>query len=473
MRLTSSTRYEGRDTPSAGPTRFFRTAGFRLTALYATIFAASAAILFGVVYWVACGTLEGQLKASVEQKAATLEQIYSDAGIEGVRAEIEQYARQGPGRTGYYALENAAGERVAGDIPTGVAIPEPGWAHIKLPMLNREHGNRDDEDALHIQALGIRFPDGSRLLVGEDARRIQEAREAMLQAFGWGGASMLLLAGAGGVFMSLGFLHRVESINRAVVSIMGGNLSERVAVWNAHDDLDQLALNFNAMLDRIEVLMDSLRQVSNDIAHDLRMPLSHLRQKLERASEAGLEECRLGVDEAILDVDDILRTFAAMLRIAQIESGSRKTSFAEVDLSGLAEFVAESYGPVAEERGQRLSARVEPGITVTGDKDMLTQMLVNLVENAVRHCPEGANIDISLQHGDAMAVLAVADNGPGIPAGERDKVFRRFYRVDRSRSTPGTGLGLSLVKAVANLHDAQVELRDNAPGLVVEVQFQI
>jgi len=456
------------------PSNIFRAASFRLAALYAAVFALSVAVLFGLVYWIAATALDGQLRASVSQDVASLEERFHSQGLDELTREINRRIQTRQGGIGYYVLEDPSGKRLTGNIPEAVSMPSSGWSHIVLPRDGRKKDeDGGDLDAPGIEAFCVQLDDGSRLLAGEDDRRIQEAREAIIQAFGWGGASALLLAAAGGAVLSLGFLRRVESINRAVVAIMDGNLAERVPTAQTRDDLDQLAVNFNAMLDRIQALMENVRQVSNDIAHDLRLPLSHLRQKLERVREArlGKEDCGNAVEQAIEDVDGVLRIFSAILRIAQIESGGRRPSFAMTDMTRLATFVAESYAPVAEERGQRLTARVDGEASVFGDQDLLTQMLVNLVENALKHCPEGARIEILLEARGNETRLSVCDDGPGIPEEERENVLQRFYRVDRSRALPGAGLGLALVKAAVELHKGSIALSDNNPGLRATLRF--
>jgi signal transduction histidine kinase len=219
--------------------------------------------------------------------------------------------------------------------------------------------------------------------------------------------------------------------------------------------------------------MDSQRQVSSDVAHDLRTPLSRLRQQLEsaRLEAHTVEDYEAAVTDAIADVDAILKIFAALLRIAQVEAGTRKSAFAVVDLSAVFQSIAETYGAVAEEQGQSLTATIEPGITIRGDRELLTQMLANLVENAIRHTPERTQIALVLEKRAAGPVGIVADSGPGIPAEARDRVFRRFVRLEQSRSTGGSGLGLALVAAVAELHGITITLGNNKPGLKVVLEF--
>jgi signal transduction histidine kinase len=309
------------------------------------------------------------------------------------------------------------------------------------------------------------------LLVGENRYRAVKAREAILQAFGWVTVITLLLAAGGGAALGVGFLRRIEAINRTTRSIMDGDLSQRVPTRGGEDEMDRLAINLNAMLDRIQGLMESLKRVSDDIAHDLRTPLSRLRHRLESARATLGPESGPVIEQSISELDAILETFSALLRIAQIESGARRAAFFEVSLERILSTVAEAYEAVAEDRRQTLTVRAERSSPVLGDRELLTQMAANLVENAIRHCPAGVNITAHLRDEAGAPTLSVTDTGPGIPAPERDKVFRRFYRLEASRTTPGSGLGLALVKAVAELHGATVELSDNHPGLRVSIRF--
>jgi signal transduction histidine kinase len=324
-----------------------------------------------------------------------------------------------------------------------------------------------------VLALGRRLSSGEYLLVGENVYRAEKAEEAIALAFGWGILTTVLLALGGGALIAVGFLKRIEEINRTSRSIMDGNLSKRVPMRGSGDEMDQLAVNLNAMLDRIQALMESLKRVSDDIAHDLRTPLSRLRQRLEvaRGQVAKPEGYAAVMDQSIAEVDAILETFQALLRIAQIEAGTRRAAFSEVDLGAIVSAVAETFAPVAEDSGHRLRASVGRGATVHGDRGLLTQLAANLLENSIRHCTPGAVIALELTHEDGHPVLRVTDTGSGIPEAERDKVFRRFYRLETSRTTPGNGLGLALVKAVADLHGASIELGDNRPGLCVTVRF--
>jgi signal transduction histidine kinase len=242
-------------------------------------------------------------------------------------------------------------------------------------------------------------------------------------------------------------------------------------VRGTNDEIDQLVTSLNAMLDRIQTLMTGLRQVSNDIAHDLRTPLGRLRQRLEDARERATTtgEYATATDDAIAEADSLLEIFSALLRIAQIEAGAQKSAFAELDFSAVMRSVGEAYAPAVEDSQHRLDIAVEDGVMLTGDRQLLAQMISNLVENALHHTPPGSAVRLSLRRTAKGFEAEVADNGPGVPEAERDKVLDRFYRLDRSRSTAGSGLGLALVKAIATLHGLSLRLEDGKPGLRVVI----
>jgi signal transduction histidine kinase len=262
-------------------------------------------------------------------------------------------------------------------------------------------------------------------------------------------------------------------ITRTADAIIDGDLSRRIERTGAGDDFDHLSATLNAMLDRIEGLMENLRQVSSDIAHDLRTPLSRLRQDLEEAQKRELTaaEFKRVVEGAVAEADVLLETFSALLRIAQIEAGTRRSAFRPVDLSEVLRTVVEAYAPAIEESGRTLRAEIADGVQGNGDRGLLSQLFVNLIENALHHTPAGTAITLQLSRQTAGASAEVADTGPGIPPEERAKVFRRFYRLEHSRTTPGSGLGLSTVAAIVELHHAAIELIDNRPGLRVVIRF--
>ena len=453
------------------PDSFFRSTSFRLLAWYAAVFGASVAILLFIVYRITLAELDQQLTDSVERETQVLVELYRGRGLDSVVRAIQlRVVELRPPRR-YYLLQDAAGVRVAGNLPP----MKPTEGQVALPVTSlspdRSLKTADPSDAYPVVAQGRKLENGEFLLVGENRYRAVKAQEAIFRAFGWGIVITVLLAAGGGTALVVGFLRRIEEINRTTRSIMDGHLSKRVPTRGGRDEMDHLAINLNAMLDRIQALMESLKQVSDDIAHDLRTPLSRLRHRLEAAREKAGPDGNPVIEQSIAELDAILETFSALLRIAQIESGARRAAFSDVSLGDIVSTVSEAYAPVAEDRGQRLETVVERTPSIHGDRDLLTQMVANLIENSIRHCPAGAGITVGLRQEAGTLILCVADTGPGIPASERENVFRRFYRLEASRTTPGSGLGLALVKAIADLHGASVELSDNHPGLRAMIRF--
>ncbi len=443
---------------------------FRLGLLYVALFAASAAALFAVLYWATTTNLTEQIDASLAgERAALRAQARTGPALAALVAER---ARQ-PGNPFRYGVFDGIGRPLAGDLAREGSA-RAGYYDLDVPV----GGPRDETDPRVYRALGEKLPDGGFLVVAEDADSLDELREIITGAFAWGAAATVLFAVIGAVLMSGATLRRIETINRASERVMHGELSQRIPVRAGRpgDEFDRLAINLNAMLDRIERLVDGLRQVSTDIAHDLRTPLSRLSHTLEAAREAAPADAPglvAAVERAISEADGLHATFGALLRIAQIEAGAARRGFGTVDLTSVLDDVIEVYGPAAEEKQQELKGQLARSVTVTGDRSLLTQMTANVVENAIRHCPEGARITVGLTASSPVGTptLTVGDDGPGIPPSERVNVFRRFYRLEASRAAPGNGLGLSLVAAIAHLHGIAIELSDNRPGLRVTLSF--
>jgi signal transduction histidine kinase len=333
----------------------------------------------------------------------------------------------------------------------------------------------ESDTAEQVRALISRLGDGSMLVVGGDLRQIGDLEEAIATALLWTVGLVAVLGMGGGALLSHAFLRRVDAISRTAEAIIAGNLTRRVELRGTGDDLDRLARTLNRMLDRIGLLMRSLQQVSSDIAHDLRTPLTRMYQRLEdaRTRARSGREYEAAIDAALAEADGLLATFAALLRIAQVEGASPRAGFTLVDLSAVAETVADAYRPDAEAAGQQLITAISPGITVNGDRELLTQALANLAENALRHTPAGTCIQVRLAGDSARVILSVEDNGPGVASADLPRLTDRFYRGERSRTTPGNGLGLSLVGAVAELHRARLRLEPLQPGLRVSLAFPV
>jgi len=443
----------------------FRTTSFRLAALYAIFFGLSTAALLLLVYWYTLGQMEQDVENAVSARLSNLQSVYASGGVSALEQALKRESAQ-PGIRYRYALIDPRGIRVAGTVPyAGLGVE---WQELE-----GEEGDGDNFE-LTVGGHGVRLPGGWLLWVGRDVETLHELRERLAGAVSAALAVTIAIALAGGVFLGWQVSRRVESMNRTARSIMAGDLTRRLTVRGTGDEFDRLAEQFNAMLDRIQALMENLRQVSSNIAHDLRTPLAHLRHRLEELRGRALTAAQYqdAVEQAIGETDTILATFESLLRIAQIESGRRRTAFTRVDLSALLEELAETYTPVAEDMDHILTAEVAAGVHVQGDRRLLIQMFVNLIENALRHTPAGTRVALRLPLPVAAGVVVtVADNGSGIPAEERDKIFRRFYRLDASRTTPGSGLGLSLVAVIAELHGLVIEIQDNQPGMRVNMRF--
>jgi signal transduction histidine kinase len=319
------------------------------------------------------------------------------------------------------------------------------------------------------------LPGNFHLVVGRDVSERVKVERLIMDALIWGLGITVVLGGAGGVLASRWMLKRIDVINKASREIMRGELARRIPTRGTGDEFDRLAENLNAMLDQITRLMDGVRQVSNNIAHDLRGPLNRIRSGLEMslARIRTPEEYRAVLEQTIAEIDNLLQTFNALLTIAQAESGARRQDFTDIDLTGLAADVAELYEPLAEEKGLSFATALAPDVVVPGNRHLLSQALANLLDNAVKYTPEGGSITVSLAATPEGPRLAVADTGPGVPAEHRELVLERFARLESSRNTPGSGLGLSLVAAAAGLHQAELRLADNAPGLRVSLTFPV
>ena len=432
--------------------RILHTESFRLAAIYTAVFALCIGVIGASVLAVTEKALRDQIVQYSSADTTAIRDSYAKQGVHEA-VEVTQQRLAAVRHTDFLLLQQngrvLAGNLDARDERVGV---------IEIPSPVR-HGHV-------ILGVGSRPGPGLYAFSGTDLAFVAAVRARILGRLIWLFAGALLLAALSGLLVSRSFVARMDAIARTCRAIMAGNLRDRIPARGDQNELDRLAATINAMLDRIAALMENLRQVSSDVAHDLRTPLTHLRQRLERArSEShSPEEYAAALDGAIGAADDMLSLFSALLRIAQIEGGARRGGFAPVDLAALLKKLREVYGAVAEDAGHRLVVTDAPPCLVPGDAELLFQLLANLVENAIVHTPAGTRIAVTVRPGTDQTVLVVQDDGPGIPAAARDKVFRRFYRLDASRSTPGHGLGLALVAAVAELHGGAVAVAPALPS---------
>lgn len=442
--------------------RIFRTSSFRLALVYAGLTGISFLVLFGVIFWSTTRFMRHQIDDSV---ASEIEEIVSDplsASRAGRQALVDGLTKHSSGFS--YLLQDPDGAVLAGNLP-----------HVEAEEGIREWNahapsSKGRSSILRGRGIGIH---GDYLFVGWSTHQLREMEEMVTGSFLWGLGASITLALAGGLFMSGRLLRKIESVSETSRDIVAGDLQRRVPLSSSGDEFDHLAGSVNAMLDRIQTLMDDLRQVTTDIAHDLRTPLTRLRQRLElaQADAAAAPQLQAALDATVEEIDVILGIFAALLRIAQVESGARRAAFTQVDLTELTSTVVELYRPAADEKGQSLVETVEDDLVVVGDRELLMQLFANLLENAVRHTERGARIWVTAEASGKHATVTVADDGDGIPDGMRSKVLQRFVRLENSRTSSGHGLGLSLASAVAKLHDAELQLSSGNPGLRVTVSL--
>lgn len=447
----------------------------------AVLFVVATAVLIASVLWIVSSTQWAGIARANDDDIGTVLSGYRQEGIEEakevLRQRIGNLAGEMPstGQT-YMRIQGPDAQHSLGNLP---AVPEVigtfdmSW-FPRTRELRRGHAV-GSSDGIAITGRGIKLDDSYYLFVGRDTATLEMTRARILKASLWIMLGSIAAASIGGVLLATRLIRRVDDITLTCEGIIAGRFEERINTVGMGSEWARLAGAINGMLNRISSLLESLQQVSNDIAHDLRSPLTRLRQRLEiaRTSHATRTDHRAVLDHAIEDTDQILALFGALLRIAQIEAGTRTASFEPVDLAELLREVHLLYQPLTEDSGRSIECETASKIFVMGDRELLFQMSSNLVENAIRHTPEGSQIKLRLRRVAGRARIEVTDNGPGIPDAELRHVTRRFYRLERSRSTPGHGLGLALVDAVARLHGSRLVLTNANPGLVACVEFDM
>jgi len=451
-------------------TRFLRSSTFRLALLYMLLFSTSVLMLLGFIYWSTVSYISAQTDETIDIEILDLTERYRNAGLSGLTQLLSERLSRRPAGASVYLLTDKDLAPLVGNLdrwPLGADIKN-GWLEFTL-----ENAGGADTSEHQARARVFRLSGGFILLVGRDIHDLEITKRRIIATLLWGLAIMLVLGGIGSVMMGRSTLRRIEAINETSREIMSGDLSRRVPSRNTGDDFDVLADNLNNMLNQIESLMESVRRVSDNIAHDLRTPLARLRNRLEELS-LDVEQSdnrRATVEQALEEADGLLNTFNALLRIARIESHDTRAGFADIDIAALVGDVVELYEPLAEEKSLRLATSLEVRPVFKGDRDLLFQALANLLDNAIKYAPPQSEIGFRLEATGDGARLVLSDKGPGIPASQRDNVFQRFFRLEQSRTTPGNGLGMSLVQAVMQLHHLRLELHDNEPGLKVVIAF--
>ena len=450
-----------------------RSTTFKLALISIGVFGAVVVALFGYVYWSTTTFMLSRSDCVIEAEQAMLRRTYDTSGRDGLIRAIDQRKAAAPLEGAVYLLASESFVPVAGNIKEWPSALDGAnkWGEFTSTALT------PDPNATQslIRAKWEIFPDGSYLLVGRDISDLDRFADEIYAALAFTILLIFMLAAVASVSVTRRTVGRIESINVTSRSIMEGGLGRRIPLRGTQDEWDHLAQNLNSMLERIEGLMAEVKQVSENIAHDLRTPLTRIRGRLEKAAidKSAADHDPSMISETIADLDDVLRMFSSLTRISQVEATDRKVAFRTVNLVEIATGVAELFDAAAESKGGSVEVIGDRSVRIMADRDLLFDAISNLVDNAIKHGREGCIVIVSVEHKDSEAVLSISDDGPGIPPDEFEHVFKRFYRLERSRSMPGNGLGLSLVAAVARLHGARIVLSDNRPGLKVEMQFPL
>jgi signal transduction histidine kinase len=445
-----------------------RSTTFKLALISIGVFGAVVIVLFGYVYWSTTNFVLSRSDSAIEAERATLRNIYDVSGREGFIQAIERRSSTGSLEGSVYLLADQSFLPVAGNLKKWPLVKSAGqWTEFKSDVLNQK------ADQLLYRATWETLPDGFHLLVGKDIGDLSRFATEIYAALAFAILLIFVLAAVASVSVTRRTVGRIESINMTSRAIMESGLGRRIPIRGTQDEWDQLAQNLNSMLERIETLMAEVKQVSDNVAHDLRTPLARMRGRLEKASieKNAPDHDQSLISETMADLDDVLRMFSSLTRISQIEAANQTAAFRMVNLGEIATEVAELFDAAAEGNGGRVEVFGDKTARISADRDLLFDAISNLVDNAIKHGRAGELVSIRLDQKDGEAILSVSDNGPGIPSEECEHVFKRFYRLERSRSMPGNGLGLSLVAAVVRLHGASIRLIDNAPGLRVELHF--
>ena len=450
--------------------KLFNTTAFKLTLVYLTVFALFAAILLGYFAWNTRRLITEQITRMVDAEISGLTEQYSQGGIRRLVFVIDARARR-PGSS-LYLVTTFSGDGLAGNVGLlGEGVLEhSGWTETVYRRLDDAEGTEH-----HALVRVYQLPGGFRLLVGRDLEERERLYDVIVAAGQWSIAVVVIFGLAGGFFVARRVLRRVDAMTETTRTIMAGNLSGRLPVTGSEDELDRLAVNLNAMLERIEALMRGFKEVSDNIAHDLKTPLTRLRNRAEEALRAGKDSSgyRAALEATMEESDELIRTFNALLMIARAESGQASTPMSDFDAAEIARGVGELYDPLADEKGITLKVEADAAAPARGNRELVTQALANLVDNAIKYAGReraannGTPAEIVVKAGadGDRIVLTVSDHGPGIPEADRGRVVERFVRLEQSRSEPGSGLGLSLASAVAHLHGGELRLESNEPGL--------
>lgn len=443
------------------PLVLLRSAGFRFAVVYAVLLAVSAAALALFLWWATAGLLDRQTEAAIRSDAQGLSERWADGGLPALVLTIDDRLAGNVDDDAIYFLADPGMRRVAGNLERWPSSVRQVNAWYELPV--RRAG-------ITSLALVQRYdlPNGFHLLIGRDVRVRAQLRALLTDALLWALVIVLAMATVGAFVVRSLFRRTLANVSATATAIAAGDFAQRVKLSGRGDEFDQLAETINDMLDRIGRLMDGVRQVSNAIAHDLRTPITRARTRLEDAAlhAQSADDLRAAIERATADLDGIVAVFQALLRISEIEAGSRRSAFARLDVAPLLADVAELYGAVAEEKGVTLTVEAPEHLPAYGDRDLIQQAVTNLVDNAVKFTPSGGTVWLRAHAASSGIEISVRDQGPGIPDADKSRATERFFRGEAARNTPGAGMGLALVQAVAQLHGGALRLESAQPGLI-------
>jgi signal transduction histidine kinase len=445
--------------------KLFRTTAFKLSVAYLILFSLGAALTLGGVGYRVRGVLDEEFSQSIDAEVQRLAERYAEGGVRRLILAVDQRARMPSGSL--LLVTSFNGDYLAGNIAPSMSLPTTSGPLVEASYHRLDLDDRERQALIRV----VELPAGFRLLVGHDTGDHEILRRILRRGLGASLFWLVSIGTLGGLFVAHRMLDRVDVLSASARRIMGGDLEERLQVSGAGDEFDRLAENLNAMLGRIGALMTGLREVSDNIAHDLKTPLTRLRNRAEEAVRlnSGEEDCRAALSAVIDEADALIGVFDALLLIARAEAGYSSDLMAPFDASAAVKDVVELYEPLAEERGVSIVSSVEAGLVVPGHRELLGRALVNLVDNALKYGAEGASprIEVAARRVGQSVEISIADHGPGVPPKDRERVTQRFVRLDNARNRPGSGLGLSLAAAVARLHQGALRLEDNQPGLSV------
>jgi signal transduction histidine kinase len=453
--------------------QLLNTTALRLSLKYSLIYIFIFGLIFVFIYGFISSFVEDQIKINLIQESKRIEKIYSQKGINGVKKYIETHTQYKGEDHKYYLFVDKNNNIIAGDLkkwPSSLKIGKD--IHNIWISEDDIKGSVEDGDGFW-PMTAIRLKNGSKLLIAQGVKGTEDLRETMFSVMAGIFAVIVILTVILGVFLGRKVLWHIENINSAYKNIMNGNLSSRIKLSQRNDEFDSIASQLNEMLDKIEYLISEGKQITDNIAHDLRTPLNRIRNRLEIAIMNQKDNaCAQVLEQTIYDIDNVIKTFNNILTISQVTSQTAKKSFKKINISNIMFDIIELYEPLCEEKKLNLDKNIQKDVYIIGNKHLITQSISNLLDNAVKYTNNGGKITIKLNASSDGVNISICDSGIGVDKKDFKNITKRFFRCETSRHTPGNGLGLSLVEAVANLHKAKLEFRDNNPGLCAEIIFK-